>query len=291
MPTIGFRVGPCPPGRGLCPGRHPPRARLVRCRPRSRAAAAAPLARPGPGDPAQPAAAGRAAAPTAAAVGADARPGALAAPGRGLSREHARRLRPGRRHHEAGPVRPRGRSTPCGPSACSASRRPTPSRSCDSVRGHVRLAARRARLPPARSAPTRSAPIRWPIRSRCSAGGLKLFGIETFRRASTRFQAAQAGPVDENYRLGPGRRARAHPHGRRRAVAHPRGDARRLRRHPAGRPGLRRQPHARAAAGSALRPARAGCTPASGADGDRLDPVPALARASSGTSRSTSRAT
>jgi protein involved in polysaccharide export with SLBB domain len=35
-------------------------------------------------------------------------------------------------------------------------------------------------------------------------GGLKLFGLETFRRTSTRFQAAQAGPVDENYRLGPG---------------------------------------------------------------------------------------
>ena len=34
--------------------------------------------------------------------------------------------------------------------------------------------------------------------------GLKLFGIETFRRATTRFQAAQTGPVDENYRLGPG---------------------------------------------------------------------------------------
>jgi polysaccharide biosynthesis/export protein len=34
--------------------------------------------------------------------------------------------------------------------------------------------------------------------------GLKLFGLETFRRASTRFQAAQAGPVDENYRLGSG---------------------------------------------------------------------------------------
>jgi polysaccharide biosynthesis/export protein len=34
--------------------------------------------------------------------------------------------------------------------------------------------------------------------------GLKLFGLETFRRASTRFQAAQSGPVDENYRLGPG---------------------------------------------------------------------------------------
>lgn len=34
--------------------------------------------------------------------------------------------------------------------------------------------------------------------------GLKLFGLETFRRASTRFQAAQTGPVDENYRLGPG---------------------------------------------------------------------------------------
>ncbi|HUR95874.1 MAG TPA: SLBB domain-containing protein [Gemmatimonadales bacterium] len=35
-------------------------------------------------------------------------------------------------------------------------------------------------------------------------GGLKRFGSETFRRATTRFQAAQAGPVDENYRLGPG---------------------------------------------------------------------------------------
>jgi protein involved in polysaccharide export with SLBB domain len=35
-------------------------------------------------------------------------------------------------------------------------------------------------------------------------GGLKLFGLETFRRTSTRFQPAQSGPVDENYRLGPG---------------------------------------------------------------------------------------
>jgi polysaccharide export outer membrane protein len=34
--------------------------------------------------------------------------------------------------------------------------------------------------------------------------GLKVFGIETFRRATTRFQPAQAGPVDQNYRLGPG---------------------------------------------------------------------------------------
>jgi len=34
--------------------------------------------------------------------------------------------------------------------------------------------------------------------------GLKQFGLETFRRSSTRFQAAQAGPVDENYRLGAG---------------------------------------------------------------------------------------
>jgi polysaccharide biosynthesis/export protein len=35
-------------------------------------------------------------------------------------------------------------------------------------------------------------------------GGLKQFGLETFRRTSTRFQATQSGPVDENYRLGPG---------------------------------------------------------------------------------------
>ncbi|MEP6687580.1 MAG: SLBB domain-containing protein [Gemmatimonadales bacterium] len=34
--------------------------------------------------------------------------------------------------------------------------------------------------------------------------GLKLFGVETFRRATSRFQPSQAGPVDENYRLGPG---------------------------------------------------------------------------------------
>jgi polysaccharide biosynthesis/export protein len=34
--------------------------------------------------------------------------------------------------------------------------------------------------------------------------GLKLFGLETFRRTSSRFQAVQNGPVDENYRLGPG---------------------------------------------------------------------------------------
>ena len=34
--------------------------------------------------------------------------------------------------------------------------------------------------------------------------GLKLFGLETFRRATTRFQPAQTGPVDANYRLGSG---------------------------------------------------------------------------------------
>lgn len=34
--------------------------------------------------------------------------------------------------------------------------------------------------------------------------GLKVFGLETFRRTTTRFQPAMAGPVDENYRLGPG---------------------------------------------------------------------------------------
>jgi polysaccharide biosynthesis/export protein len=32
--------------------------------------------------------------------------------------------------------------------------------------------------------------------------GLKLFGLETFRRTSTRFQPVQTGPVDDNYRLG-----------------------------------------------------------------------------------------
>ncbi|HTC24567.1 MAG TPA: polysaccharide biosynthesis/export family protein, partial [Gemmatimonadales bacterium] len=35
-------------------------------------------------------------------------------------------------------------------------------------------------------------------------GGLKRFGIDVFRRASTQFQALQVGPVDRNYRLGPG---------------------------------------------------------------------------------------
>ena len=34
--------------------------------------------------------------------------------------------------------------------------------------------------------------------------GLGIFGLQTFRRTSTTFQPAQAGPVDENYRLGPG---------------------------------------------------------------------------------------
>ena len=35
-------------------------------------------------------------------------------------------------------------------------------------------------------------------------GGLKRFGIDVFRRASTQFQALQVGPVDKSYRLGPG---------------------------------------------------------------------------------------
>jgi polysaccharide export outer membrane protein len=34
--------------------------------------------------------------------------------------------------------------------------------------------------------------------------GLKVFGLETFRRLSTRFEPMEAGPVDENYQLGPG---------------------------------------------------------------------------------------
>jgi polysaccharide biosynthesis/export protein len=36
------------------------------------------------------------------------------------------------------------------------------------------------------------------------AQGLKVFGLETFRRTSTRFQPTQSGPVDANYRLGSG---------------------------------------------------------------------------------------
>ncbi|HET8623242.1 MAG TPA: SLBB domain-containing protein [Gemmatimonadales bacterium] len=35
-------------------------------------------------------------------------------------------------------------------------------------------------------------------------GRLKRFGLEVFRRQTTRFQGLTAGPVDENYRLGPG---------------------------------------------------------------------------------------
>ena len=35
-------------------------------------------------------------------------------------------------------------------------------------------------------------------------GGLKIFGMETFRRFTTQFEPTEAGPVDENYRLGPG---------------------------------------------------------------------------------------
>ena len=35
-------------------------------------------------------------------------------------------------------------------------------------------------------------------------GGLALFGIQTFRKFSTQFEPVETGPVDENYRLGPG---------------------------------------------------------------------------------------
>ena len=34
-------------------------------------------------------------------------------------------------------------------------------------------------------------------------GGLKVFGLETFRRTTTRYQPTTSGPVDENYRLYP----------------------------------------------------------------------------------------
>ncbi len=40
--------------------------------------------------------------------------------------------------------------------------------------------------------------------STAARGRLKRFGIDVFRRASTRFQALQSGPVDRNYRLGAG---------------------------------------------------------------------------------------
>lgn len=35
-------------------------------------------------------------------------------------------------------------------------------------------------------------------------GGLKIFGLESFRRLSSQFEPMDAGPVDENYQLGPG---------------------------------------------------------------------------------------
>ena len=108
--------------------------------------------------------------------------------------------------------------------------------------------------------------------------GLKLFGVETFRRATTRFQPAQSGPGGPELSARPGRPARPHPHRRRRALAHPRSHPRRLRRHPAGRPGLRRQPHAGAARGSALRPARPGVLRRA-ARPERHHPVPAVDRA------------
>jgi polysaccharide export outer membrane protein len=37
-----------------------------------------------------------------------------------------------------------------------------------------------------------------------TAGGLRLFGAEVFQRASSQFQPTLSGPVDSNYRLGPG---------------------------------------------------------------------------------------
>ena len=84
-------------------------------------------------------------------------------------------------------------------------RRPTRSSWWTRCGATSRLAARRARLASSCSART-------PLRADSLAdsvavlrgAGLKVFGIETFRRATTRFQPAQAGPVDENYRLGPG---------------------------------------------------------------------------------------
>ena len=89
-------------------------------------------------------------------------------------------------------------------------------------------------------------------------GGLKLFGIETFRRLSTQFEPMDAGPVDENYRLGPGDAL----------VLILTGDVEQA--HllevtregfvviPAGGAALRREPHDGPAAGPALRPAGQG---------------------------------
>ena len=68
------------------------------------------------------------------------------------------------------------------------------------VSDSLRQAARFAAL----GHPTRCEPTRSPTRSRASGRRAQVFGLETFRQSSTQFEPMEAGPVDENYRLGPG---------------------------------------------------------------------------------------
>ena len=189
----------------LRPGRRSARfGRRPAVRPRSRRGQQLPSPGPGAGAPAEPAGARRAAARAAPQSGLTPDQVRSRLRAAGLSGEHAGRLRAGRRHDQAAQFGPRTLDAVRALGVLSADGGGlAPAGGLD--RGDVRFAPRGARLASSCSVRTRSAPIRWRIRSRSSAAaGSSCFGVETFRRATTRFQPAQAGPVDENYRLGPG---------------------------------------------------------------------------------------
>ena len=220
MPTSDSRRS-LPARVWLCPGRRLVRARLARCRPRFRTGQPASSSRrPEQAQELlqnQPELVDQLRA-AAVAVGADARSGARAAPGRRATPRTCWTTT------SRAPTRPqprssaRGRSTPSARSVSCPATEADSLRLVDSLGADVGLAAARARLARACSAPTRSAPTRWPIRSRCSAAaGLKLFGARDLPPSHDPVPAGAGRPGGRELPARPGRRAGPHPHRRRRA--------------------------------------------------------------------------
>ena len=136
---------------------------------------------------------------------ADARPDPVAPPGGWLSGEHARRLPPGRRHAPWPRSSARGPSTPSGARHAVAARRRTRSGLVDSTRAmsdSLRAVLDSIKMLRADSARADSLAdsLGGPPRGRAQASSASRPSDEL----TTQFQPAQAGPVDENYRLGPG---------------------------------------------------------------------------------------
>ena len=98
-----------------------------------------------------------------------------------------------------------------------------------------------------------------------AGGGLRVFGLEIFRKSNSVFLPNLGGPVDENYRLGPGDVLVLVLTGDVELAYYPRGHPGGVHRHPPGGPALRGQPDRCSRCASCSTPGSARSTPACGA--------------------------